>query len=74
MAGWLQTTKTISNFKLGATLVPESVYHNRSRKAEIKAAAQLAHRLTPFVGGVNYFGKVVTGKYFSDMFWDEVLD
>jgi hypothetical protein len=74
LMGLFQTTKTASNIKIGGTLVPDLGYYTRTNKQVAKAFSQAILRLTPFVGLANYTGKVFTGKYFSDQFWDAVMD
>lgn len=72
--GVFQTTKTVANYRLGVGLVPELNYYNRTDKQFFKAVTQTLLRLTPFAGTINYAGRVFTGKYLSDQFWDEVYE
>ncbi len=72
--GLFQGLKTASNVRLGATLAPDLGAYNPTAKTTTKALSQYVLRLTPYAGLANYMGKVFTGKYFSDLFWDEVYD
>lgn len=72
--GLFQGLKTASNVRLGSTLAPDLGVYNPTAKTTTKALSQYVLRLTPYAGFANYMGKVFTGKYFSDLFWDEVYD
>jgi hypothetical protein len=72
--GLFQGLKTASNVRLGSTLAPDLGAYNPTAKTTTKALSQYVLRLTPYAGFANYMGKVFTGKYFSDLFWDEVYD
>ncbi|OPZ47611.1 MAG: hypothetical protein BWY95_01368 [Bacteroidetes bacterium ADurb.BinA104] len=72
--GLFQGLKTASNVRLGSTLAPDLGAYNPTAKTTTKALSQYVLRLTPYAGLANYMGKVFTGKYFSDLFWDEVYD
>jgi len=74
LIGMSQALRSAQSYRLGAGVVPQLSPYTSTTKQANKAVSQGVLRVTPFLGTLNMAGRVFTGKYFSDQFWDKVYE